>query len=1069
MGSGKSPIKIAALLLCWLLAAGSWQLVAGQTNLGPTVGTTRDDIGQASAPANPPAGRCRRYFNTSTGLETWINSSGGSCAPSGGGGGGSGTVNAGTAPCAAWYEFSNDEVYSNCNLEFNGTLLDAVTNAATPAYLDPLTTTGFLGYSSAFIWSESPTSPSSLSALTPPTTVTITLPSCPRGLNSGVLTDSIGAASFWVDIGGTGTPETVWVQATTCNNSSNGASGTITVTPAYAHSAGYTVGTATQGVKEAIAWISDGSHNAYIRLPCSTGSVIGDAPVVTQANYVTIDGGGCSRYYQNQPQQGIILGDHNQGEYFFNHLQNFTFSSSVATTPQVNVIANGVTWTQSGGQCIYTVPFTAAHDFKVGSGPDADWIVISGFLQNNYIAGIHQITASPTSSSIQFQQTQTCPGLTGTIYSGGTAVKNFTAVEDELSTAGLVDNVVLLSSTAGNTYHYGYEWTVDEKFVVQNNNDEQDNAGMRACYPAQTGIPEWCGSEFYNPGYPGILNLENSTFYPYPANGIFNGGGNSLYLSNVNFETTAQYPISFSRYRGNYGKLGVHSSYIEPGNCRYGLGFQTISGFSGTTGTLTFAGAGFGAYTTSTPVTLVGFVGANDGLNGQVVTPLSTGLSSTQFEAVVTGSGYSSGAGESTINPVQPGCAGILSSAIQTEISDDTIFGGGTVVNWGNFGAANQLYIYFAIFHSNPADPFCTSEPNAQQCVNVPGKGYNFGTSTALPIGYAYCDASLGCSAVPGALWNQRDATSIDVVKVQQSLTPPIIFTGPIQGQTQNIFVATLNPATSCVDPAFGVNSPVCTFTDTTGLSPTSYAVPQYGTTGNDFCPYFDMIAAGVALFCPSSQSGSIYTTPYKGPPEIFVTTNTPGTNGITFTTPANANGTNPADSQLQPFPISTPAGQLIGLSAAPGLTIPMPIVQGYGNDTSTVLYEGPYDMEYQPVLANKHYPRGIFTFEDYCLFCTWASNDRRPANAADTFAALAAAGSLWYGAHVAINFSINTISPSAWAVQINSSGLNIASGFTLTIAGESANAGQATCFKAGGVIGYCSTVVSSSGGCTCN
>jgi len=38
-----------------------------------------------------------------------------------------------------------------------------------------------------------------------------------------------------------------------------------------------------------------------------------------------------------------------------------------------------------------------------------------------------------------------------------------------------------------------------------------------------------------------------------------------------------------------------------------------------------------------------------------------------------------------------------------------------------------------------------------------------------------------------------------------------------------------------------------------------------------------------------------------------------------------------------------------------------------------------------------------------------------------------------------------------------------------VTIPGESSHAGQATCFKRGGVIGYCSTAVSSSGSCTCN
>src|SRR5215472_18720816 len=57
-----------------------------QTNLGPTKHTTIDQIGQASAPANPPAGICRAYYNTVTGQETWINSGGASCGPSGGGG-----------------------------------------------------------------------------------------------------------------------------------------------------------------------------------------------------------------------------------------------------------------------------------------------------------------------------------------------------------------------------------------------------------------------------------------------------------------------------------------------------------------------------------------------------------------------------------------------------------------------------------------------------------------------------------------------------------------------------------------------------------------------------------------------------------------------------------------------------------------------------------------------------------------------------------------------------------------------------------------------------------------------
>lgn len=55
-------------------------------NVAVKFDTYTDYVGMASAPANPASGNCRPYFNTSTGLETFINSSGGSCNPSNGGG-----------------------------------------------------------------------------------------------------------------------------------------------------------------------------------------------------------------------------------------------------------------------------------------------------------------------------------------------------------------------------------------------------------------------------------------------------------------------------------------------------------------------------------------------------------------------------------------------------------------------------------------------------------------------------------------------------------------------------------------------------------------------------------------------------------------------------------------------------------------------------------------------------------------------------------------------------------------------------------------------------------------------
>jgi hypothetical protein len=66
------------MLLCYATAA--------QTNLGPIRTTTTDDAGRNTPPPNPTVpNTCRRYYNLSTGQETWINNTGASCGPSGGG------------------------------------------------------------------------------------------------------------------------------------------------------------------------------------------------------------------------------------------------------------------------------------------------------------------------------------------------------------------------------------------------------------------------------------------------------------------------------------------------------------------------------------------------------------------------------------------------------------------------------------------------------------------------------------------------------------------------------------------------------------------------------------------------------------------------------------------------------------------------------------------------------------------------------------------------------------------------------------------------------------------------
>jgi hypothetical protein len=79
-------------------------------------------------------------------------------------------------------------------------------------------------------------------------TNTVTLSPCPRGLTVGVVNASFYA---YVYISGVGTPESALITSTTCTQA-GGSGGTITFTAANSHGSGYTIGSASQGVQEAI-------------------------------------------------------------------------------------------------------------------------------------------------------------------------------------------------------------------------------------------------------------------------------------------------------------------------------------------------------------------------------------------------------------------------------------------------------------------------------------------------------------------------------------------------------------------------------------------------------------------------------------------------------------------------------------------------------------------------------------------------------------------------------------------------------------------------------------------------
>lgn len=116
-------------------------------------------------------------------------------------------------------------------------------------------------------WSQSPTSPATLAVSANVVTIT-----CPKGLT----TTAVGK-DFHVYVAGTGTPEWPLVTATSC--AGDGTTGTVTFTAANTHSAGYTVGTASSGLKEASEYST--FLNTGSIAPANRGGVVEIDPSAT--------------------------------------------------------------------------------------------------------------------------------------------------------------------------------------------------------------------------------------------------------------------------------------------------------------------------------------------------------------------------------------------------------------------------------------------------------------------------------------------------------------------------------------------------------------------------------------------------------------------------------------------------------------------------------------------------------------------------------------------------------------------------------------------------------------------
>jgi hypothetical protein len=299
---------------------------------------------------------------------------------------------------------------------------------------------------------------------------------------------------------------------------------------------------------------------------------------------------------------------------------------------------------ETGDANFYFGPvYITAPNYIIGSWPVSafsDWAGMSGTpTATSLAAGTHCGNSSNGSSSGWSQTANT--GITFATSTGSTTFTNpLNACGTQYTGNTNISLEMEVSTTAGSgsAWENNY-WTV---------------------YPAAS-----IGQEFWFTGGPTQNTVGLDFFGIVDADGTVNNvqllgvsGSNQLNFENDALGTSNAIAVNLvagTHYWMSFGvsSTGLDTLYLYNQSTGSLLGSivaktktTSVSSFTGTSGTLTFTTATQSpAYVAGQGIALSGFTGGNTGLNGQTVTVLSAGLSSTTFEAAVTGSGYSSGAG----------------------------------------------------------------------------------------------------------------------------------------------------------------------------------------------------------------------------------------------------------------------------------------------------------------------------------------------------------------------------------------------------------------------------------------
>jgi hypothetical protein len=398
---------------------------------------------------------------------------------------------------------------------------------------------------------------------------TIHLTPCPAGVD----TSNNTSAQYAVYIAGTGTAEAAAVTGGTC--ASGASTGTITLTTAHAHSAGYTVGAANGGNQEAInvAAGSGLSHAVIQEVPtggANTANYNIYWPVFLKASKSMLNGYGADWACYTR-STCLMVGTYAEGA-------NASTVVGLEFQSAVNVTGAHIS-SVSASAGTYTITTSSSHNLIAG-----DWAILYYTTPAQEQEARVQVLATGLTAT-QFEYTLGTATFSSSSGFGWVAIEN-AAIEAETDGARLQD-IKFNAGLNGGMFHQGVVVGNDQSFKI----DGMTNEGSGSAFRCDA---NFCSNMVYLRGDQGaapvgyLHHLEASM--QCSGNGVRNVAGNTLDVQDSVIQGVSQYAIY---YGGGLQPWSVNNVYNESGSCNnpfYPGSLAAVAGYIDNAQALTVVG-----------------------------------------------------------------------------------------------------------------------------------------------------------------------------------------------------------------------------------------------------------------------------------------------------------------------------------------------------------------------------------------------------------------------------------------------------------------------------------------------